>query len=104
MEELEKVIGPLGTTGTWADTCFDYVDSLIQDGDRYGVTIFVEPGGNITKWGDSWEEVIEWWIEVFISQPPGIDYARCGWHLYEQIEDGGELPENPYDAWKGIEP
>lgn len=79
------------------DTCCDYVDSLHFEAGRYGVTVFVEPCGDITKWGQSWDAVLEWWIVVFASQPDGWDYCRAGWHLHEVAERG--LLDDPLVVW-----
>jgi len=79
------------------DTCCDYVDSLHCDGDNFGVTMFVEPCGNITKLGRSFDEVLDWWIAVFSSQPDW-DYCRAGWHL-DNLASRGRLPDNPAGIW-----
>lgn len=70
------------------DTCCDYVDSLRICDSRYGVTIFVEPCGDITKWGPSFETVLDWWLTVFSTQPDGWDYCCAGWYLNELAERG----------------
>jgi len=78
------------------NTCYDYVDSLIEDENGFGVVIFVEPCGNITKYGDSWPDVLDWWIRVFSSQPDDWDYMKAGWYL-DAIANN--LPDNPEDVW-----
>ena len=84
-----------------AATCMDYVDSITKEGDQYAVTIFVEPAGNVTKHGASVVEILDWWIEVFKTQPDygqGMyNYAAAGWHLAGQSDN---LPDNPADVWK----
>lgn len=77
-EELDS-IEPEGNP----NTCFDYVDCAIYDpkSDRYGVVVFVEPCGNLIKFGESVDEVIHWWKGVFELQPKDMDYIEAGWHL-----------------------
>lgn len=82
-------------------TCFDYVDETIEQAGKFGVSIFVEPAGKIIKWGDSLESVIGWWMMVFISQPPDIDYAVAGWHLWE-LAEAGDLPDDARAVWAGM--
>lgn len=69
------------------NTCCDYVDSLRYEDDCFGVTVFVEPCGNITKWGRSWNIILDWWITVFATQPDDWDYCKAGWHLWRLAED-----------------
>ena len=69
-------------------SCCDYLDSLVQEGDRFGVVMFVEPCGNLIKWGNSWSEVLDWWIAVFKLQPENWNYARAGWWLLDMSEKG----------------
>ena len=91
-------------------TCFDYVDSLVKSGQEYGVVIFVEPAGNIVKFGDSWVSVLGWFIELFRSQPSDWDYATAGWHLYELgKQDGRTITRDlsrfvdPTEVWRNEE-
>lgn len=89
-------LGPFGD-----HTCCDYVDSLHYRHYKikpFGVTVFVEPCGNITKWGISWESVLDWWMRVFELQPKGWDYYHAGWHLDQVAENG--LPEDPALVWQ----
>src|SRR5436190_10984869 len=75
------------------DTCCDYVESVQIEGDKVGVTVFVEPCGDITKWGTNVSEVLDWWIAVFKAQPEHWGYIEAGWCIYEANEKG--LPDNP---------
>lgn len=80
------------------NTCFDYIDSLICDGKRYGVVVFVEPCGDITRWAESWDAAIAWWMAVFRAQPKAWDYITAGWHLWHVANDG-QLPDDPQLVW-----
>ena len=80
-------------------TCCDYVDSIIYDGDRYGVVVCVEPCGNLCKWAKTVRECLEWWDAVFSSQPEDWDYCKAGWHLYQYRWDNIEFPEEVSDVW-----
>jgi len=60
--------------------------------------MFIEPCGNITKWGGSFSEVIDWWIAVFSGQPEEWDYCRAGWHL-NILASSERLPDNPVGIW-----
>lgn len=82
-----------------SDTCFDYVDSLIEEAGRFGVVLFIEPLGNVTKFADSWTEAIDWWIAVLKQQPPDWDYILAGSHLMA-LQDDGKLPDDPGEIWK----
>ena len=45
------------------NTCFDFVERLFFDKEKnYCITVFVEPCGDITKCGSSFEAVLRWWI------------------------------------------
>lgn len=77
------------------NTCCDYVDSLVKNGNKYGVVVFVEPCGDITKWGLSWDEVLDWWEKIFQSQPENWDYVTAGWHLSKL----DPLPDDPEKVW-----
>lgn len=91
VEKLEELItGDFGST-----TCFDYIDSLIKDSDKFGVVVFVEPAGNVIKWGNSWVEVLDWWIEVFKLQPNDWHKNKAGWHIYYLKE----LSDDPKTVW-----
>ena len=76
-------------------TCCDYVDSLGYDGTSFYVTVFVEPCGDVTKKGTSWDAILDWWIAVFLAQPPDWEYVQAGWYLYE-LE---RLPDDPAMVW-----
>lgn len=80
------------------NTCCDYVDSLTVKDGRYGVVMFVEPCGNITKYADSWDAALDWWITVFARQPHDWDYCRAGWYLDELAHERG-LPDSVNDVW-----
>lgn len=81
-------------------SCFDYIDSLeIKDNGKYAVTIFVEPAGEVTKTGNSFSEILDWWIGVFESQPEDLDYCGAGWYL-SSIQD--TLPDNFNEIWKHL--
>ena len=80
------------------DTCFDYVDSLIEKDGQFGVVVFIEPLGNITKFADSWEAALDWWIAVLEQQPPEWDYILAGSHLMA-LQEEGQLPDNPAEIW-----
>ena len=81
------------------DTCFDYVDSLIEKAGQFGVVLFIEPLGNITKFANSWIEAIDWWIAVLKQQPPDWDYALAGSHLMT-LQEENKLPDDPGKVWK----
>jgi hypothetical protein len=87
------------------DTCFYYIDSLVErdnkESDKIKAVIcFVEPCGDIqSPWFFSWVEAIEWWIDVFKSQPEGWGYIRAGHHLFWR----NEPTEKPEDMWKDYE-
>ena len=81
------------------NTCFDYVDSFIEKDGKFGVVVFIEPLGNITKFANSWIEAIDWWIAVLRQQPLGWDYILAGSHLFTLQEEGG-LPDDPETVWK----
>jgi hypothetical protein len=80
------------------ETCCDYLDSLIRDGDKFGVIVFVEPCGNLVKMGNNWSEILDWWIEVFQIQPKKRDYVESGWYLDDLSEKG--FPDDPRKVWK----
>ena len=80
-----------------ANTCCDYVDSIHYDGKRWEVVMFVEPCGNASKSGDSLDAVLDWWIEVFSTQPTEWDYIKAGWHLWGW---GNEFPDDVPSVWK----
>lgn len=80
------------------NTCCDYVDSLTTKDGRYGVVMFIEPCGNIIKYGDSWDAVLDWWIAVFERQPSDWDYIQAGWYLDELADERG-LPDDFQDVW-----
>jgi hypothetical protein len=101
-DTLQKIKNlDLGRNMDWEpfgnNTCSDYVDSIYYEDGKYGITVFVEPCGDITKWGNSINEVLDWWIEVFERQPEDWDYCKAGWYLDELAERG--LPENPDLVW-----
>jgi hypothetical protein len=79
-------------------TCCDYVDSLVTEGDKSGVVVFVEPLGNITKWGESFTWVLDWWITVFEAQPAVWDYIDAGHWLKDLYEDDN-LSDDPGKVW-----
>ena len=81
------------------DTCFDYVDSLIQEDSRFGVIVFIEPLGNVTKFADTWEAALDWWIAVLKQQPPDWDYILAGSHLMT-LQDEDKIPDDPGEVWK----
>lgn len=85
--------------GFMTNSCMDYLDSLVIDGDKFGVVIFVEPCGDIVKWGNSWEECIKWWTKVFKSQPKDWDYCKAGYHLLSLFEQD-KLPDKAQGIWK----
>lgn len=89
-----QLLGPPFDLGR--NTCFDYVGRFVRRGNLRGVTVFVEPCGNITKWGHSHEAVLAWWKTVFETQPEDWDYCQAGWHL-DDMRD--ELPDDPGDVW-----
>lgn len=95
---LNKLID-LRTRQFGQSTCFDYVDSLTKEGTRCGVTVFIEPLGNVTKFADSWIEAIDWWIAVLERQPFGWGYVLAGSHLMV-LQDENRLPDNPEEVWK----
>lgn len=63
------------------DTCFDYIDAILKRGDEWGLRLFIEPAGDITKWGASLKECADWWIEVLSTQP-SCNYAYAGNFLW----------------------
>ena len=79
------------------DTCADYFDSIAYDGDLWGVAIFVEPCGNLAKWGKTVMECLEWWDAVFSSQPKDMGYCEAGWFL-DWLEGDG-FPTDPKRVW-----
>jgi hypothetical protein len=82
------------------ETCFGHVESILKrktsDGHEYGISIYVEPSGNVLRWDKSVISGIKWWETVFLSQPRLMGYVEAGWKIYE-IKD--TLPENPIDVW-----
>lgn len=80
-----------------SDTCLDYVDTISYYDEQYWVIIFVEPVGNIAKSGKSVKEVLNWWLEVFRSQPQHWNYIKAGWHLFRIRH---KLPDNPKMVWR----
>ena len=97
-EALDK-LKELNTNPLGHDTCFDYVDSLVKEGERFGVTVFIEPLGNITKFANSWIEARDWWIAVLEQQPLGWDYILAGSHLFT-LQEEDKLPDDPGEVWK----
>jgi len=100
LDRIEKIHNHRGSRGFGVHSCYDYIEALILDGDKCGVTVFIEPGGDITKWGPSWEWVLDWWFQVLIRQP-NVDYLTAGWHLYD-LKDA--LPDDPDQVWLGLKP
>ena len=80
------------------DTCFDYVDSLIEEKGQFGVVVFIEPFGNVTRFADSWEAALDWWIAVLEQQPLGWDYALAGSHLMT-LQEEDKIPDDPGAVW-----
>jgi hypothetical protein len=79
-------------------TCCDYVDSIVTEGDKSGVTVFVEPLGDITKWGESFTWVLDWWIRVFELQPAVWDYIDAG-HWLMNLYEADNLSDDPEKVW-----
>lgn len=77
------------------ETCFDYIDSLLEIDGKKVVRCFIEPVGEIDspKFG-TFIECLQWWIDVFRSQPKELSYIQAGWHLYDK-----DLTTNPIDMW-----
>jgi len=89
VQEIEQDYG--------SNTCFDYIDSFVGDGKLKYVICFVEPCGDIYSPGfKTWKEGIEWWIEVFKSQPKTMDYVEAGHHLFWR----NKPTKKPKDMWK----
>lgn len=66
------------------DSCFDYVDALVQDPERgYGVVCFLEPAGDAVYWATSWAEACRWWLKTFEAQPRSMSYVEAGFLLEE---------------------
>lgn len=86
-----------------ANTCCDYVDSITVKDGRYGVVMFVEPCGNITKYADSWDAALDWWIAVFEHQPKDWDYIKAGWYL-DILADEHGLPAEWSAVWPVVIP
>ncbi len=83
------------------DTCCDYVDSItFYEKNIVEIVMFVEPCGNISKIGITLSEVLDWWIEVFKTQPKEWDYIRAGWYLYNL----NGLPDDPKEIWNAEMP
>lgn len=101
-DDIEKIIilnrSGNGEVDFGPSTCCDYVDSLLTDDNRFGVTVFVEPGGDITKWGESFAWVLDWWIKVFQAQPTVWDYVDAGWYLMGLFE-ADNLNDDPGKVW-----
>lgn len=85
------------------ETCFDYISELGIDTitGLYGVTVFVEPCGDITRYGDSFIEALKWWIMVFSTQPPSVDYITAGNYLMDVYEQN-KFTDNPSIIWDGL--
>lgn len=78
-------------------SCFGYIDSIQKSTDgTWGITVYVDPCGNVTRWGNSFVSVLGWWSECFRFQPKDLDYVQAAWQLYE-VKDN--LPKDPFDVW-----
>lgn len=84
-----------------AETCFGHVECVYKkktnEGEWFGVSVYVDPAGNVLKWGKSFIDCVKWWESVFLSQPKLMGYVEAGWKIYE-IKDN--LPKNPHDVWE----
>lgn len=94
-----SLIGAIERADFGDNTCYDYIDSLLRAGDRYGVVVFVEPCGDIVKWGESFEQVLTWWLGVFHSQSEDMGYIEAGWHLF-LLAQSDRLPDEPRQVWE----
>ena len=79
------------------------VDSLSIFDDEYekptyGVSVSIEPIGVMTRYGESFEEAINWWEQVFISQPEDVSRDAAGWKLFH-LSSGGQIDEDADKVW-----
>ena len=79
------------------DTCADYFDSIAHKDGLWGVAIFVEPCGNLAKWGKSIMDCLKWWDTVFSLQPEYLSYINAGWFL-DWLEGKG-FPDDSKKVW-----
>lgn len=89
-------------------SCFDEISSIYNEDDQWTVKIFVEPVGDIEVKGNVLKEVLEFWLELFRSQPEDWDYATAGWYLEKYLHQRPFEWKSPTDArkvwelWKDI--
>ncbi len=85
------------------DSCCELVDSLTvfddeNDKPTYGVSVFIQPVGVITRYASSFNEALDWWEKVFISQPEYLSCDAAGWKLFH-LSSGGQIDEDADKVW-----
>jgi len=100
--EAIQTITKIHNSSSIKNTCYDYIDAFLYDySGKCGIRVFVEPCGNLTKWGDSFEEVADWWADVFFFQPKDLGYCFAGNNLgdnWDKIKS--KKAEDVWDAIK----
>lgn len=84
------------------NSCFDHVSFIHYDDKdmQWSVCVFIEPVGDITIKGNKLSNVLEFWIEVFRSQPLAWGYAKAGFHLDKYLQSSLFHWVSPIDAKK----
>jgi hypothetical protein len=77
---------------------FDYISAIYNDANQWVVEVFIEPVGVIKVQGRTLRYVIEFWLELFRSQPEDWDYSKAGRHLEKFLQLRSFEWEAPKDA------
>jgi hypothetical protein len=101
-EEIQLILKLENQKGLDENTCFDGISFIEGNDDDWSVEVFVEPVGNIKIRGKTLKTVLEFWLELFRTQPKDWGFAKAGGHIEKHLHLNPykwELPEDARKVW-----
>jgi hypothetical protein len=99
-EEIQLILELENQKGLGENTCFDGISIIDSNNDEWSVEVFVEPVGNIKIRGKILKTILEFWLELFRTQPQDWEFAKAGGHLEKHLHLNSYKWEQPEDARK----
>lgn len=96
-KEIDALIEFIEKISQKENNCFDFVSHIfIQEynDDLYvGMTIFIEPIGYTTLYGDSFNHVLNGWEKILLEQPNEMDYKEAGFFILNKNQSFLEVDQ-----------
>lgn len=96
--DIDKVIEFLEKMSEKENNCFEFISNIFvkkYNNEEYiGITVFIQPIGYITLYGDSFKNTLNGWEYILLQQPCTMDYEQAGSFIQDRNKSFLDVDSN----------